>query len=275
MISLVWQLLPGCGGGPEGGCGSSVFRVAGSVRQRTKSSTWCDTEQVSRPFARAVTAVLAVFAAGLVGCSGPSGPTASATSLDAVGDSADSASPPGTAPPLPTNRVSTPDTWAAPTDGGRSGQALDSGVAALAACLNGNWTAPVSREFAALGVSERTKGAVRDGTGTLRITFARDGSFTFTYDQVQLSLATGQAVVNGPVTGTWSLKGDTLKTVLVSSQTKVDVKLGPITVGAPGVVTSAVENLPPSDVLVNCSADKLIMQLSTVDGGGIARFDRV
>jgi hypothetical protein len=171
---------------------------------------------------------------------------------------------------VPTDVVPVPvaaATAAAPTS-------VPPAVAAMMRCLDGNWTAPVSREFTALGISDRTNGAVRSGTGLLRLTLGQDRTFTFTYDQVTLSMAAGSAVVNGPVTGTWSLQDNTLRTTLITNATKVDVKLGPFTLGAPSAVASAVETLPPTDVMIGCATDKLTMQLSTADGGGTVTFDR-
>lgn len=227
---------------------------------------------LTRPAAATLGAVFVavVVGAGLAGCSGSGEPIApSSSSADAIGSTADTASPVDTARPRPTDQVAVPVAGATPT-----GSAADPGIAALSACLNGNWAAPVAREFGSLGMAARTKGAVRSGTGVLRITFGLDRTFTFTYDQVTLSLAAGQALVSGPVTGTWSVQGNTLKTVLVSRQTKVVVKIGPITVDAPGSVASAVETLPPGDVLITCAADRFTMQLPASDGGGTVRFDR-
>jgi hypothetical protein len=218
-------------------------------------------------------AALAVIAAAVAGCSGPSDPTVPLTPASAVGNPADTASPEDTAGPVSTDPAPVP-VVASTLTGAPPAPAIDPGVEALASCLNGNWTAPVAREFGALGLSERTGGAVRSGTGLLWITFGRDETFRFTYDQVTLSLAAGQAVINGPVTGTWSLQGNTLQTAPVSRQTKVEVKLGPVTVGAPGVLVSAVEAFPPGDVLVTCDANRLGMQRSSADGGGIVEFDR-
>jgi hypothetical protein len=228
---------------------------------------------LTRPAAAALVAAGAVFAAisGLAGCSGSGESVApSSSSVDAIGNPTDTASPIDTARPRPTDQVAVAVAGSTPT----GSAALDPGIAALGSCLNGNWAAPVAREFSSLGMSQRTKGAVRSGTGVLRITFGRDQTFTFRYEQVTLSLTAGQAVVSGPVTGTWSLQGNTLKTVLGSSQTKVDVKVGPITVAAPASVASVVETLPPSDVLITCTANQLTMQLPASDGGGTVRFDR-
>lgn len=222
---------------------------------------------------RAAAAVLAVIAAAVAGCSGPREPTAPLTPPNAVGNPADTTSPADTARPVPTDPAPVPVAGSTPT-GAPPAPPVDPGVAALATCLSGNWTAPVAREFDALGLSKRTGGAVRSGTGLLRITFGRDETFTLTYDQVTLSLAAGQARINGPVTGTWSLEANTLRTTPVSRQVKVEVTFGPITVGAPGVVVSAVETFPPGDVLVTCDANRLGMQLSTAVGGGTVQLDR-
>ena len=151
----------------------------------------------------------------------------------------------------------------------------DPGAAALATCLNGNWNAPVAREFGALGLSGRSRGAVRSGTGVLQLTFGRDRTFAFTYADVKLDLAAGTAQVTGPVNGTWSLAGNTLRTVRISSATKVTFSLGPISVGAPDSVAGVVDDLPPGEVRVTCTATNLAMVLPTTEGGGTVTFDRV
>lgn len=224
---------------------------------------------------RSVTFAAAVLAvvAGATACSEPGRPDeplAAATSINGIGDPADTASPADTAPPTPT----APEVPLTPT-ASKPPSPTDTGAAALAACLDGNWTAPVAREFAALGLSGRTRGAVQGGSGVLQLTFGRDQTFTFTYADVRLDLAAGTAQVTGPVSGTWSLAGNTLRTVLEQSSTKVTFSLGPITIGAPDAVAGVVQNLPPGEVRVTCGAADLRMVLPATEGGGTVTFDRV
>jgi phage baseplate assembly protein gpV len=196
--------------------------------------------------------------------------------VDPLGNLSDSASPVDTSTPTPTEEEPSPSvTPTVTTPTVTSTSASPTGTDdALAACLDGNWSAPVSREFSALGLSQRSKGAVRSGTGVLRLTLGNDRTFSFTYDHVVLRLPAGTANVNGPVSGTWSLSGSMLDTVLIKSATEVTVSLGPVTVGAPSAVTSALETLPPSQVGFTCTDSLLTMQLPSSQGGGTVTFDR-
>lgn len=192
------------------------------------------------------------------------------TSINGIGNPADTASPVDTSTPTPSapEEPLTPTVTATATP-------TDPGATALATCLNGNWSAPVAREFGALGLSDRSRGVVRSGSGVLQLTFGRDKSFTFTYANVQLNLAAGQSTVTGPVTGTWSLAGNTLRTVLMQTSTKVTFSFGPLTVGAPDSVARVVRTLPPAEVKVTCDAAQLKMVLPSSEGGGTVTFDRV
>ena len=223
---------------------------------------------------RAAAAVLVVVA-GVSGCSGVSGPVPPGlSSPHAIGNPSDTASPPDTVGPTLTEQAAAP-TLSPPQGAPMVAQGtVDPAAAALAACLDGNWSLPVSREFGPLGFAKRSGGAVRGGNGLIRLTLGRDQSFAFTYDQVTLVLPAGRAVVNGPITGSWSLTGNTMKTARVSSAATVKVDLGPVSVGAPRFIASTLETLPPGQVFVTCTADNLMMQLPTSDGGGIVKFDR-
>jgi hypothetical protein len=229
----------------------------------------------SSPFPAPLVAGL-VGVVGLAACSSSSGgapPASPARSVNLIGDPSDTASPVDTSRPAATQETAAIPT-VAPASPASPTSTVDPGSAVLVACLNGNWTAPVSREFSALGLGDRSKGTVRGGSGLLRITFGLDRSYTFTYEDVTLDLAIGTATVDGPVTGTWRLAGNTLSTEMIKRSTEVKVNVGPVSVGAPSSVASAVETLPPPQVLVTCEDKRLTMQLPTGQGGGTVGFDR-
>lgn len=220
--------------------------------------------------------VLGVLAAA-TGCSGSDGtaPAPSPPSVTAPGPT-DAVSPVDTATPTPTEpEYDTPTP--SPTDAVAtvSGATTDVAPAAgLAACLGGTWSAPVSREFAALGLSERSGGALRGGTGVLRLTYGADRTYTLTYDAVTLAMAAGQTQVAGPVSGTWSLAGSTLRHVVLRSSAKVTVSLGGVTVGVPAGIASAVQSLPPAEASATCETDRLQFLMPGAAGGGTVIFNR-
>jgi len=195
---------------------------------------------------------VAVLALGLAACSGASGPGS------------------------PSGPAGTPTTSAPPAVSSPAASSSSAPVAGqdLPQCLLGDWTAPVSREFANLGLEQRSNHAVRSATGVLALHFAGDRTWRFTYRQVKLQLSAGSADVDGTVDGGWSLAGNALTTTTGTSAITAQLALGGLRVTAPSSLTDVLKNLPPNQVTVECSGSGLRFQLPAAQGGGTATFDR-
>jgi len=214
---------------------------------------------------RVVLAVVLLSMLPVVGaCSGTGSPAP-------VGSS--SAQPTDTSSPLVTGTTTPAQTASqtpvpgTPTDSTTASATLD-----LPACMIGSWAAPVAREFDHLGVVKRSEGAITAGTGTLGLTFAANRGFTFSYQQVRLTLDSGQAEVNGTLTGMWTLTGNTLTTAVTKSAVTTKVTMAGISV--PNPYDDLVQSLSPNDVMVTCTGTGLQLLLPGAQGGGLVTFDK-
>jgi hypothetical protein len=197
-------------------------------------------------------------------CSGPPNPpTVTGASFPQPTDSASPArtlTAPADAAGFPTDTVgAAPPPAAAPT--------LD-----LPGCMIGSWSAPLPREFGAMGIGKRSDGLITGGSGTVLLTLGQDRTFSYTYRQVTLTLAAGQLAVDGPVTGTWALAGDMLTTAV--SGAAVTTKATVAGVSVPNRLEGLVRSFAPTDVHVLCTGSGLQMLLPGAQGGGTVTFDR-
>lgn len=155
---------------------------------------------------------------------------------------------------------------------GESSPAADGGTAAAAGgvgCPVGRWNIPAEQEFVQVGLGTLTDGSVRATKGTIRVDFAADHTYTFTYDGVRLSLANGagSAWVDGPVTGTWQLAGNVLTTAVGSSRIAVKVSVAGVTVTPSQSLNAALKNGLPGSAEVHCVGGRLV---TTITAGAAA-----
>ena len=134
-------------------------------------------------------------------------------------------------------------------------------ASAAESCLTHRWSVPAAQEFAEMGLGTLTNGGVSAVGGTVRITFAADHTYTFSYDRVSLSVgkSSGSASVNGPVTGTWRLSGDRLTTTVNASRIAVNVTVAGVSVTPSQTLNDALKNGMPSSSRVTCSSGKLVV----------------
>jgi hypothetical protein len=120
-----------------------------------------------------------------------------------------------------------------------------------------------------MGLEALTEGSVKATDGTIRVAFAADHTYTFTYDRVRLSLAngSGSASVRGPVTGTWQLAGDVLTTTVGSSGIAVSVSVAGVTVTPAPSLNTALKKGLPSSARVHCGGGRLV---TTITAGAAA-----
>jgi hypothetical protein len=209
--------------------------------------------------------LLAVLPAVLVGTAACSGSSTSAPPTRG-GNPADTASPTGTLA-APTPQVAgTPTQDTAPATAG--------GIGDLPACMIGTWTAPVAREFDHLNLQSRTSQTVRGATGVLNLVLAANKTWTFTYDTVRLQMPTGTAEVSGPISGTWSLSGNTLSTTVAKSTISAKINIAGARIEAPGALTGVLNSLPPNQTRVTCTGSGLQFALPSSQGGGTVTFDK-
>jgi hypothetical protein len=137
-------------------------------------------------------------------------------------------------------------------------------------CPVGRWNVTAEQEFTQIGLGDMTDGGVQATGGTIRIVFGADHTYTFTYDRVVLSLGNGAgtAAVNGPVSGTWDLVGDTLRTTVGSSRLGVRVNVAGVTVRPSSSLNKALQNGLPGSARVNCSAGRLVTTITTGAAAG-------
>ncbi|HET9656369.1 MAG TPA: hypothetical protein VFP72_13520 [Kineosporiaceae bacterium] len=138
-----------------------------------------------------------------------------------------------------------------------------------AQCPLGTWSVPASAEFAEMGLDTMTRGSVKATAGTVRVSFAADRTYTFTYDGVVLVLGdgSGSATVSGPVTGTWQVTGDKLTTAVTSSKVSVKVSVAGVNVTPSDALNRALQGGLPSTARVSCASGRL---LTTVSAGAAA-----
>jgi hypothetical protein len=150
-------------------------------------------------------------------------------------------------------------------------------AAGLAGCLVGGWRTPASREFTQLGMTARSKGAISGASGVLRMRFTADHGFTFTYDGVKLVLGSGQAQVNGPITGSWALAGNVLTATVKKSSVKMAVMVGGMSVNPSGSFDSLLRSITPRGAATTCSRNLLSLKVPTDTAKkeiSIVTFDR-
>jgi hypothetical protein len=137
-------------------------------------------------------------------------------------------------------------------------------------CPVGRWSISAQEEFVQVGLGTLTDGSVRATGGTVRVVFAPDHTYTFTYDKVLLSLGggAGTASVNGPVHGTWQLAGDTLTTTVRSSTIAVRVSVAGVTVTPSGSLDKVLQKGMPGSARVECSAEQLVTTITTGAASG-------
>jgi hypothetical protein len=143
------------------------------------------------------------------------------------------------------------------------------GLAGDHGCPIGQWSIPAKQEFVQVGLGAQTDGSVEATGGTIRVVFAPDHTYTFTYDKVRLTLGSGAgtASVDGPVTGTWQLAGDVLTTMVSSSRVAVRVAVAGVTITPSRSLNKALKNGLPSSARVNCAAGRLA---TTITAGAAA-----
>lgn len=137
-------------------------------------------------------------------------------------------------------------------------------------CPVGRWSISAQEEFAQVGLGTMTEESVQAAGGTIRVVFAPDHTYTFTYDKVLLSLGrgTGTASVNGPVSGTWQLVGDRLTTTVRSSTIAVRVSVAGVTVTPSGSLDKVLQKGMPSSARMECSAGQLVTTITTGAASG-------
>jgi len=137
-------------------------------------------------------------------------------------------------------------------------------------CPVGRWSISAREEFVQVGLGTMTDGSVQATGGTIRVVFASDHTYTFTYDKVLLSLGrgAGTASVNGPVHGTWQLTGDKLTTTVRSSTIAVRVSVAGVTVTPSGSLDKVLQKGMPSSAQVECSAGQLVTTVTTGAASG-------
>lgn len=136
-------------------------------------------------------------------------------------------------------------------------------AAGLSRCLVGSWHASASREFTQLGMTARSKGAISSASGTLRMRFTADHGFTFSYDDVKLALGTGEARVNGPITGTWALVGNVLTATAKKSSVRIAVTVAGMSVDPSGSFDSLLQSVTPRGAATTCAGNVLSMKVPT------------
>lgn len=140
----------------------------------------------------------------------------------------------------------------------------------LEGCLAGRWSVPAEREFAQMGLDRLTDGAVEAIGGTIRVVFTADHRYTFTYDEVRLSIggSAGSVTVDGPVTGAWELTGERLTTTVSSSEVAVRVEVAGVLVTPAQELNDALKNGMPGAAKVSCTADRLVATVATGTAAG-------
>jgi hypothetical protein len=155
--------------------------------------------------------------------------------------------------------------------------AASAGAGRLPACLVGAWHTSAAREFEQLGRIGGSQRAIRSASGMIRMRFAADHGFTFTYDRVTLGLASGEARVDGPVTGTWALVGDALTATPKKAAVKIAVTVAGVRIDPAGSFDTLLASITPNGSAAVCAGDRLTLTIepgpSSVAAGVIA-FDR-
>jgi hypothetical protein len=121
-----------------------------------------------------------------------------------------------------------------------------------------------------VGLGTMTDGSVQATGGSIRVVFAPDRTYTFTYDDVRLTLGrgAGTAAVDGSVHGTWQLVGDRLTTSVRSSSILVQVSVAGVTLTPSRSLNEALQRGMPSSAEVECSAGQLLTTVSTGAAAG-------
>lgn len=136
-------------------------------------------------------------------------------------------------------------------------------------CPVGSWSIPAREEFAQMGLGALTRGTVAATGGTIRIRFATDHTYTFSYERVALDLGrgAGTATVSGPVQGAWKVDGDRLTTTVTSSRVTANVKVGGAVVPPTAGLNKALSSGLPTTVRVRCGSGRLT---TTITSGAAA-----
>jgi hypothetical protein len=137
-------------------------------------------------------------------------------------------------------------------------------------CLVRRWSVPADQEFAQMGLDRLTGGAVEATGGMIRVVFAADHRYTFTYDRVRLNVGAGagSATVDGPVTGAWELTGNRLTTTVGSSKIAVRLEVAGVLVTPTQGLNDALKNGMPGAAEVSCSPDRLVATVVTGAAAG-------
>jgi hypothetical protein len=131
-------------------------------------------------------------------------------------------------------------------------------------CPVGRWKVTAQEEFAQVGLGDLTGGSVQATGGTVLVVFGADHTYTFSYQQVRLSLGdgSGSATVNGPVQGTWRLAGEVLTSTVSSSRIGVSVTAAGVTVIPSQSLNTALQKGLPGSARVHCSGGRLVTTIT-------------
>lgn len=154
--------------------------------------------------------------------------------------------------------------------GSASSRNLTSGSQATVPCPVGRWAVSAQQEFAELDLGGLTGAGVSVTGGTVRVEFGADHRYTFSYDQVRLSLGrgSGSVTVTGPVTGTWQLSGDLLRTTVGVSGVAVDVQVAGVTTTPSADLNAALRAGLPSSATVTCGGGSLVVAATSGAASG-------